>query len=173
MLKPGVIAQAFLLTPLLSGFMVAHAANPYAPAAQQKAEQRSVGIVKSIDAQGRVVYSDRALLNARQVDVMQGRVFSNSTTATPPSPAVAAPDGLVDWAAKAQAQLDASKKKQEDMRVAAAQQTCQNARQTLASLSTGKRVMRLAANGQQEIMSEDQQVAERAAMTSLISVNCK
>ena len=140
-------------------------------------------IIKSVDSRGQVVYSDHPVEGVSELQTMQGRVFMNipKPASAASSPAVTRPaakaasgaGGIEAWATATQAQLDASKKAVDDANAKIAKQNCDGARQTLATLAAGRRIVKVNATGTPEVMSAEQVTAEREKTEARITQNCK
>lgn len=159
----------------------AAASAQYAPPdAKSKAAEKkaaSASIVKSVDAKGRVVYSDHKVQGTVGQKVMRGRVFEDIPKEAPPaaqSGTAAAPAGnLVEWAQKQQAQMDEARKAANDINDKVAKQNCQNAKMSLSSLSSASRPMRMDEEGKLVPVSAEQIEADRAKAQEVIARDCK
>lgn len=132
-------------------------------------------VMKSVDASGKLVYSDHPLPGVRETEVLRGRGFENLPVVAPKVPAQAASAGgsLSDWAQATEAQIAASRKAVDDTNTRVAKQNCDDARQTLATLTAGRRVMRVNERGEPEALTSDQLTVERDYVEQRIAIYCK
>lgn len=140
-------------------------------------------IIKSVDARGHVVYSDHPVEGVNELQTMHGRVFMNiprpasaasaQAVSRPAAKAASGAGGIEAWATATQAQLDASKKAVNDANDKIAKQNCDGARQTLATLVAGRRIVKVNASGTPEVLSAETVAAEREKTEARIAQNCK
>lgn len=138
-------------------------------------------IIKSIDANGHVLYSNRTIEGARPVETMTSRIFQPMPM---PAPAPATgnalntgattpgPTGASGAAVKSGVSQDPSIKALNEANALIAKSNCANARQSLASLGGGPRLVRMTPDGKREELTADQIEADRAKARDVISRDC-
>lgn len=138
------------------------------------------------DASGRVQYSDLP----PPASVAEGNILQRPAAAQrpaiAPAPAAAsaaqqpivvggkAPETELDAKRKKAEADEAAKRKAEEEKLAVAKaDNCNRARGQLKLLDDGVRVARTAANGEREILDDDQRAAEARRVREIISADCK
>ncbi len=178
--------SALLAVAALLVAMPSHAESYLAPkngktAAPYATKSGKVGksVIKSVDKNGKVIYSDRVLEGTRNQQTLGQGVFVGEVA--PKAEAVAPasekpadkPTDLASLAKDAQSKLDAQKKELEASNEKMAKQNCENARHSLSTIEAGKRVYKLNEKGETEYLNDEQLGAERQKAEAAVKSFCR
>lgn len=129
-------------------------------------------IIKSVDAQGRTIYSDHVVEGAKVNKAYQQKTFT--TTAVP----LLAPkvEPKVDKSTvpeqKTQQQIDLENKKIEEGNIAIAKKNCESAKREIALLDSGKRMAKSSSNGEVITLDDAARQQQKLDYQAVMSQNC-
>lgn len=167
-----LIASALL--SLTAGMATAQYLPPAPKAPGGKKIVTAGAVVKGVDGRGKVVYTDHPVDGVKEVKTLSGKTFKDVPDAAGPAAAAASSaDSIVDWAQKTQAQMDEHRKQVQDINDKVAKQNCANAKESLATLGMGGRVVRLSPAGTPDVLSAEQIEESRSKANDVIAKNCK
>lgn len=185
-----VRAAALMLCALGSSHALAQANLPaanqspatgkYAPPNTPASKAESV-IVKTVDPKtGHVTYSDRVLEGTTGAVQYQVRSFGASSqplTQVPnPNPSgkadAKAEGNLVEWAKGAQRKMDENSAAQKELVEKMNREACSRARQNLATLNSGARIVHPDAKGDAAYLTDEQIAVERTNTERTITTAC-
>lgn len=174
-------AHRFASTLLVLGSLCVFAGSasaqylpPVAKAAGGKKIVTSGAVVKGVDGRGKVVYTDHPVDGVKEVKTLSGKTFKDvPDAAVAPAAAASGADGIVDWAQKTQSQMDEQRKQVQDINDKVAKQNCANAKESLATLGMGGRVVRLSPAGTPDVLTAEQVEESRSKANDVIAKNCK
>lgn len=148
----------------------------YAPPAVTTTKGGNI-IVKSIDPKtGQVTYSDRFLEDT--TGATQYQIKSYGTSAEPLSPVPSKEEGkkgdgaLVKWAKDQEAKAAENEKLAKEQAEKQTRETCNRARQNLAILTSGAKVVRPDSRGEVVYLTDEQVQKERATAEADIARTC-
>ena len=190
-----------LATAVLLGAMMAASGIAVANTADAKSESAQRPIVKMVQPDGKVIYTDRAVaprpgtkvqelrggVGNRVLAVGAGAIAADAPPSTPgatdkaaaravapqASAAGSAGGDLVNWAKQQEAAMAAQKRQVQEAQAAISDTNCATARQNLAMLDRGRTGSMNPKTGEISLYTDQQIAAKRAEATAQIGQNCK
>jgi hypothetical protein len=117
---------------------------------------------------------DKDVLQRPEVVARKPAPAAPASAAASAAPAKAAVDPeLEEKRRRAEQEQDARKKADEKKAAAARADNCQRAREQLATLDSGQRIARVKADGEREILDDDQRAKEARRARDIIASDCR